>query len=60
RPPVARFRVPRGAAGIGCIRTARLGFLFGSRMSMLEHIARRSGAKRHLVLEVFDHPASGD
>lgn len=36
---------------------ARLGFLFGSRMLMLEHIGRKSGARRHVVLEVFDHPA---
>jgi deazaflavin-dependent oxidoreductase (nitroreductase family) len=37
---------------------ARLGFLFGSRMLMLEHIGRKSGARRHVVLEVFDHPTS--
>ncbi|HET9117672.1 MAG TPA: nitroreductase family deazaflavin-dependent oxidoreductase, partial [Pseudonocardiaceae bacterium] len=35
---------------------ARLGFLFGSRMLMLEHIGRRSGARRCVVLEVIDHP----
>lgn len=35
---------------------ARLGFLFGSRMLLLEHIGRKSGAKRYVVLEVFDHP----
>lgn len=35
---------------------ARLGFLFGSRMLMLEHIGRQSGTRRYVVLEVFDHP----
>lgn len=35
---------------------ARLGFLFGSRMLMLEHIGRQSGARRYVVLEVIDHP----
>ncbi|MGH3670992.1 MAG: nitroreductase family deazaflavin-dependent oxidoreductase, partial [Pseudonocardiaceae bacterium] len=35
---------------------AGLGFLFRSRMLMLEHIGRRSGARRYVVLEVFDHP----
>ena len=35
---------------------ARLGFLFGSRMLMLEHIGRQSGIRRYVVLEVFDHP----
>lgn len=37
---------------------ARLGFLFGSRLLLLEHIGRRSGARRYVVLEVVDHPAS--
>lgn len=35
---------------------ARLGAVFGSRMLMLEHIGRKSGARRYVVLEVFDHP----
>jgi deazaflavin-dependent oxidoreductase (nitroreductase family) len=35
---------------------ARLGFLFGSRTLMLEHIGRKSGATRRVVLEVIDHP----
>ena len=35
---------------------ARLGFLFGTRMLMLEHIGRKSGARRYVVLEVIDHP----
>lgn len=38
---------------------ARLGFLFGHRLLMLEHIGRHSGARRYVVLEVVDHPASG-
>jgi deazaflavin-dependent oxidoreductase (nitroreductase family) len=36
---------------------ARLGILFGSRMLLLEHIGRRSGARRYVVLEVVDRPA---
>ena len=36
---------------------ARLGFLFGSRILMLEHLGRRTGARRYVVLEVVDHPA---
>jgi deazaflavin-dependent oxidoreductase (nitroreductase family) len=39
------------------IYRARLGFVFGSRMLMLEHTGRRTGLPRHVVLEVFDHPA---
>lgn len=35
---------------------ARLGFLFGSRVLMLEHIGRKSGARRRVVLEVVGHP----
>jgi len=38
---------------------ARLGFLFGSRTLMLEHVGRKSGAKRYVVLEVVGHPAPG-
>jgi deazaflavin-dependent oxidoreductase (nitroreductase family) len=36
---------------------ARLGFLFGSRMLMLEHTGRRSGRRRQVMLEVVGHPA---
>lgn len=35
----------------------RLGFLLGSRVLMLEHTGRISGAKRSVVLEVIGHPA---
>ncbi len=38
---------------------ARLGFLFGSRLLMLEHTGRRSGARRYVVLEVIARPAPG-
>ncbi len=38
---------------------ARLGFLLGSRMLMLEHTGRRTGARRRVVLEVIDRPAPG-
>ncbi|OBG97831.1 nitroreductase family deazaflavin-dependent oxidoreductase [Mycobacterium sp. E3247] len=36
---------------------ARAGALFGSRMLMLEHTGRKSGAPRHVVLEVVGHPS---
>jgi deazaflavin-dependent oxidoreductase (nitroreductase family) len=39
------------------IYRARLGFLFGSRTLMLEHIGRKTGARRYVVLEVVGHPA---
>jgi deazaflavin-dependent oxidoreductase (nitroreductase family) len=39
------------------IYQARAGALFGSRILMLEHTGRKSGAPRHAVLEVVDHPA---
>lgn len=42
-------------APIGLYR-ARLGALLGSRMLMLEHTGRTSGATRYVVLEVFGHP----
>lgn len=35
---------------------AGLGFLFGSRMLLLEHTGRISGATRQVVLEVTDRP----
>lgn len=35
----------------------RLGGLLGSRLLMLEHIGRKSGTPRYVVLEVFDHAA---
>ncbi len=42
-------------APIGLYR-AGLGFLLGSRMLMVEHIGRVSGARRYVALEVFGHP----
>ncbi|WP_028478425.1 nitroreductase family deazaflavin-dependent oxidoreductase [Nocardia sp. CNY236] len=36
---------------------AGLGFVFGPKLLMLEHIGRRSGARRYVVLEVVDRPA---
>jgi deazaflavin-dependent oxidoreductase (nitroreductase family) len=35
---------------------ARAGALLTSRLVMLEHIGRKSGARRYVVLEVVDHP----
>src|SRR5215475_8478096 len=37
-----------------------LGFLFGRRMLLLEHIGRKSGARRYAVLEVVDHPGADE
>ncbi|MVU80392.1 nitroreductase family deazaflavin-dependent oxidoreductase [Nocardia sp. ET3-3] len=37
---------------------AGLGFLFGTRMLMLEHTGRHSGQHRYVVLEVVDHPSA--
>jgi deazaflavin-dependent oxidoreductase (nitroreductase family) len=37
---------------------ARLGGLLGGRLLMLEHIGRKTGARRRVVLEVLDHPAA--
>src|SRR5262245_46842098 len=39
---------------------AHLGFLFGRRMLLLEHIGRKSGARRYAVLEVIDHPGTDE
>lgn len=38
---------------------ARLGWLFGSRLLLLQHTGRRSGVERQVVLEVVDRPAPG-
>ncbi|MGH3626024.1 MAG: hypothetical protein ACRDRL_01055, partial [Sciscionella sp.] len=35
---------------------ARLGFLFGTRLLMLEHIGRTTGERRYVVLEVVARP----
>lgn len=37
----------------------RLGVLLGPRMLMLEHTGRKTGDRRHVVLEVVDRPAPG-
>ena len=39
------------------IYKARVGALFGSRILMVEHVGRKSGARRYAVLEVVDHSA---
>jgi deazaflavin-dependent oxidoreductase (nitroreductase family) len=38
---------------------ARLGFVFGSRLLMLEHTGRKTGTRRYVVLEAVDHPDPG-
>jgi len=35
---------------------ARLGFVLGHRLLMLEHVGRKSGRRRYVVLEVVDRP----
>ncbi|MGW4632067.1 nitroreductase family deazaflavin-dependent oxidoreductase [Nocardia sp. NPDC004415] len=39
---------------------AGLGFVFGSRLLMLEHRGRSSGHRRYVVLEVVDRPGAGE
>jgi deazaflavin-dependent oxidoreductase (nitroreductase family) len=34
---------------------AKLGFLFGKRLLLLEHTGRKTGLRRYTVLEVMDH-----
>lgn len=46
---VVRAPVPLFRAG--------LGFLFGKRFVLLEHVGRRSGLARYVVLEVLDAPS---
>lgn len=41
------------------IYEARLGFLFGRRLLMLEHVGRCTGARRYVVLEVVDDRRPG-
>lgn len=36
-----------------------LGFVFGGRLLMLEHLGRKSGRVRSVVLEIIDRPAAG-
>jgi deazaflavin-dependent oxidoreductase (nitroreductase family) len=62
--PITRS-LAAGAAGLLRVRwivrapvilyRARMGFLFGSRMLMLEHTGRKTGARRYVVLEVIGH-----
>lgn len=65
--PSRSGRVARWAASLLRVRwlvrapiwlyRARLGVVFGHRLLMLEHVGRRSGRRRYVVLEVVDHPA---
>lgn len=38
---------------------ARLGFVFGSRLLMIEHTGRKTGARRYAVVEVIGRPRPG-
>jgi deazaflavin-dependent oxidoreductase (nitroreductase family) len=65
-PPVEPTTIGRAGAKVLANRTlmrapiwlyrARLGWLLGPRLLMLEHIGRTSGTRRHVVLEVIGHP----
>lgn len=46
-------------APIGLYR-AGLGFVFGKRLMMLEHVGRSSGAARYVVLEVVTRPSKNE
>jgi deazaflavin-dependent oxidoreductase (nitroreductase family) len=47
-------RIPRSVARVPVwLFRHRLGWLFGGRIMMLEHIGRRTGQPRHVVLEVL-------
>jgi deazaflavin-dependent oxidoreductase (nitroreductase family) len=37
---------------------ARLGFLFGNRFLLIEHIGRRTGSARYVVVEVVERPGA--
>jgi deazaflavin-dependent oxidoreductase (nitroreductase family) len=39
---------------------AHLGFLFGHRMLLLEHVGRKTGSRRYAVLEVVDRPGADE
>jgi deazaflavin-dependent oxidoreductase (nitroreductase family) len=64
-----RARLARAGAGLLRVRPLvrapiwlyrlRLGAIFGGRLLMLEHVGRRSGRRRYVVLEVVDRPAPG-
>lgn len=41
------------------IYRAGAGALLGPRLLMVEHIGRKSGARRYVILEVVSHPAPG-
>jgi deazaflavin-dependent oxidoreductase (nitroreductase family) len=53
-------RIPRRLARLPIpLFRAGMGFLFGSRLVMLEHIGRSSGLQRYVVLEVLERDACG-
>lgn len=68
-PVTTRRRNPIARAGAALLQVrwfvraplwlyrARLGFVFGTRLLMLEHVGRTSGLRRYVVLEIIDHPA---
>jgi deazaflavin-dependent oxidoreductase (nitroreductase family) len=66
--PLARSLAARAAALLRvrwivrapiAVYRARLGFVFGSRLLMLEHTGRKTGTRRYVVLEIIDQPRPG-
>ena len=57
--PPTGFRRAFSRAPIYLYR-CHLGFLLGGRFLLLEHVGRKSGARRQVVLEVVNHDAVGD
>ena len=59
RPAGRMLRNRRLVRGPILLYRLRLGFVFGARMVLLEHIGRRSGARRQVVLEVIERSPRG-
>jgi deazaflavin-dependent oxidoreductase (nitroreductase family) len=55
-PRILRYRPPHARSDLD-LPGPRRGAVLGSRLLMIEHIGRKSGARRYVVLEVVDHPA---
>lgn len=63
KPKLADTHPPRGLARLAfripiLLYHARLGWLFGNRFLMLEHIGRKTGKLRQAVIEVVRHDKS--
>lgn len=63
KPKLANTHPPRGLARLAfrfpiLLYHAQLGWLLGNRFLLLEHIGRKSGKKREVVIEVVRHDKS--